>query len=221
MKRIALVHTVRPVLGSFPELLQSVVGQELKMHNLLDEFLASDPADIGYFSIENRNRLLNDIKSCELTGADLIVVTCSTLTPTVQLIRPFIKVPVIAIDDAMTQKAVRIGTKIKVLATAMSTLKPTIAKLQQEAQAAGITIEVDAQDNLEAYTAMRAGDMVTHDRLVLKDIEQIKGYDCIVLAQASMGHLQAQAQEIAGVPVLASPILCCEMVKEKIKELDA
>ena len=112
MKRVAIVHTVRPVLASFPQLLEQVVGQPLKIHNLLDEFLASDPAEIGYFSVENRNRLFNDLKSCELTKADLIVVTCSTLTPAVQLIRPFINVPVVAIRmTAMDRAAVRIGKK--------------------------------------------------------------------------------------------------------------
>ena len=40
------------------------------------------------------------MKAQELTGADIIVTTCSTLTPAVELIRPFIQVPVIAIDDA-------------------------------------------------------------------------------------------------------------------------
>ncbi len=219
MKRVAIVHTVRPVLGSFPQLLEQVVGQRLKIHNLLDEFLASDPAEIGYFSVENRNRLFNDIKSCELTNADLIIVTCSTLTPAVQLIRPFINVPVVAIDDAMTEQAVRIGRKIKVVATAMSTIKPTIAKLEQEAKLAGVGIEVDAQDHEPAYTAMRAGDMVTHDRLVLEMIKEVKGFDCIVLAQASMGHLQQEAQQLAGIPVLASPILCCEKVKRMLEAM--
>ena len=220
MKRVAMIHTVRPVLGSFPQLLQEVVGEEIIMHNILDDFLASDPAEIGCFSQENMNRLFNDLKSCELTKADVIVVTCSTLTPAVQQIRPFIRVPVVAIDDAMTEQAVRLGRKIKVVATAMSTLKPTIAKLEQEAKLAGVTIEVDAQDNEPAYTAMRKGDMATHDALVLKMIEEVKGYDCIVLAQASMGHLQAKAQEIAKVPVLGSPILCCEKVKKILKEQD-
>ncbi|MGE4452938.1 MAG: aspartate/glutamate racemase family protein [Sphaerochaeta sp.] len=220
MKRVALIHTVRPVLESFPVLLQKVVGQELKIHNILDDFLANDPAEIGYFSLENRKRLFNDLQSCELTKPDVIVVTCSTLTPTVQLIRPFINVPIVAIDDAMSEQAVRIGRKIKVVATAMSTLEPTISKLKMEASIAGTEIEVDAEDNEPAYTAMRSGDMEKHNRLVLEMIERVKGYDCIVLAQASMGHLQKEAEKLAGVPVLASPVLCCEKVK-RILEGDA
>jgi Asp/Glu/hydantoin racemase len=153
-----------------------------------------------------------------LTGADIIVVTCSTLTPAVQLIRPFIKVPIVAIDDAMTKKAVRIGSRIKVIATAASTLKPTVDKLQQEATLAGVQVGIDAEDNETAYAAMKRKDMATHDKLVLEQIAMVKGYDSIVLAQASMGHLREEAEKLANIPVLASPRLCCEQVKQLLSE---
>lgn len=219
MKKVAIIYTVRPVLATFPELLEEVVGEPLKIFNLLDDFLASDPGETGSFSIDNKNRLFNDLKSCELTGADVIVVTCSTLTPIVQLIRPFIKVPIVAIDDAMTAKAVRIGSRIKVVATAVSTLKPTEAKLQQEARLAGVEIHIDSEDNEVAYAAMKRGDLATHDRLVLSRIAEVKGYDSIVLAQASMAHLEAEAESLANVPVLSSPRLCCAQVKQILSEI--
>ncbi|MDT4762999.1 aspartate/glutamate racemase family protein [Sphaerochaeta sp. PS] len=219
MKKVAIIYTVRPVLATFPELLEEVVGEPLKIFNLLDDFLASDPGETGSFSIDNKNRLFNDLKSCELTGADVIVVTCSTLTPIVQLIRPFIKVPIVAIDDAMTAKAVRIGSRIKVVATAASTLKPTEAKLQQEARLAGVEIHIDSEDNEVAYAAMKRGDLATHDRLVLSRIAEVKGYDSIVLAQASMAHLEAEAESLANVPVLSSPRLCCAQVKQILSEI--
>lgn len=219
MKRIALLHTVQPVLHSFGPLLQEVVGRPLLIHNLLDEFLATNPAEVGSFTIENRSRLYNDLKSCELTGADLIVVTCSTLTPTVEQIRPFIKVPVIAIDDAMSQEAVRLGSRIKVVATAQSTVEPTIAKIRADAQRAQRSIVIDGVSNREAFDAMRSGDMATHDRLVLAMIEQIVDYDVIVLAQASMAHLQAEAERCAKIPTLSSPRLCCLEVKGLLETL--
>ena len=219
MKKVAIIYTVRPVLATFPELLEEVVGEPLKIFNLLDDFLASDPGETGSFSIDNKNRLFNDLKSCELTGADVIVVTCSTLTPIVQLIRPFIKVPIVAIDDAMTAKAVRIGSRIKVVATAAGTLKPTEAKLQQEARLAGVEIHIDSEDNEVAYAAMKRGDLATHDRLVLSRIAEVKGYDSIVLAQASMAHLEAEAESLANVPVLSSPRLCCAQVKQILSEI--
>ena len=113
--------------------LKDYVGEPVKIHNLWDDFLANNPNEIGEFTIENRCRLYNDIKSAEMTGADMIVVTCSTLTPVVNMIRPFVRVPLIAIDDAMGRKAVTYGDRILVLATAGSTEGPMREKLNAEA----------------------------------------------------------------------------------------
>ncbi len=105
MKSIALIHTVKSVASGFDDSLRNYLGYEVKIHNLWDDFLANNPNEIGEFTIQNRNRLFCDMKAQELTGADIIVTTCSTLTPAVELIRPFIQVPVIAIDDAMAEGA--------------------------------------------------------------------------------------------------------------------
>ena len=105
MKSIALIHTVKSVASGFDDSLRDYLGYEVKIHNLWDDFLANNPNEIGEFTIQNRNRLFCDMKAQELTGADIIVTTCSTLTPAVERIRPFIQVPVIAIDDAMAEGA--------------------------------------------------------------------------------------------------------------------
>lgn len=219
MKSIALIHTVKTVATSFDQTLKDFVGEEVKVHNLWDDFLANNPNEIGYFSIENRNRLFNDIKAAEMTGADMIVVTCSTLTPTVNLIRPFIKVPLIAIDDAMGRKAVTYGDKILVLASAGSTEVPMRDKLNAEAAALGKTVQIDFKANAEAFKAMKAVQMDVHDALFLEMAKDIKGYDCVVLAQASMAHLDKKIEEICKIPVLSSPTLCLEQVKETLKSI--
>ena len=219
MKSIALIHTVKTVATSFDQTLKDYVGEEVKVHNMWDDFLANNPNEVGEFTIENRNRLFNDIKAAEMTGADMIVVTCSTLTPTVNLIRPFIKVPLIAIDDAMGRKAVTYGDKILVLASAGSTEIPMRDKLNAEAAKLGKTIEIDFVANAEAFKAMKAVQMDVHDAIFLKMAEEISGYDCIVLAQASMAHLDKKIEEICKIPVLSSPTLCLEQVKETLKSI--
>lgn len=219
MKSIALIHTVKTVATSFDQTLKDYVGEEVKVHNLWDDFLANNPNEVGEFTIENRNRLFNDIKAAELTGADMIVVTCSTLTPTVNLIRPFIKVPLIAIDDAMGRKAVTYGDRILVLASAGSTEIPMRDKLNAEAAKLGKTIEIDFIANAEAFKAMKAVQMDVHDAIFLEMAKGFSGYDCIVLAQASMAHLDKQIEEICKIPVLSSPTLCLEQVKETLKSI--
>lgn len=219
MKSIALIHTVKTVAVSFDETLKQYVGEEIRVHNLWDDFLANNPNEVGEFTIENRNRLFFDIKSAEMTGADLIVVTCSTLTPAVNMIRPFVKVPLIAIDDAMGRKAVTYGEKILILATASSTKEPLTGKLLTEAEKIGKKVRIDFRDNAEAYAAMKEVQMDRHDALLLKMAEEISGYDCVVLAQASMAHLDKKIEEICKIPVLSSPTLCLEQVKETLKSI--
>ena len=217
MKSIALIHTVKTVANSFEQQLKDYVGEPVKIHNLWDDFLANNPNEIGEFTIENRCRLYNDIKSAEMTRADMIVVTCSTLTPVVNMIRPFVKVPLIAIDDAMGRKAVTYGDKILVLATAGSTEGPMREKLNAEAAKLNKTIQIDFKANAEAFQAMKAVQMDRHDAILLA--KDISGYDCVVLAQASMAHLDQKIEEICKIPVLSSPGLCMEQVKETLKTI--
>lgn len=219
MKSIALIHTVKTVANSFEQKLKDYVGEPVKIHNLWDDFLANNPNEIGEFTIENRCRLYNDIKSAEMTGADMIVVTCSTLTPVVNMIRPFVRVPLIAIDDAMGRKAVTCGERILVLATAGSTEGPMREKLNAEAAKLGKSIQIDFQANAEAFQAMKAVQMERHDAILLDMAKNISGYDCVVLAQASMAHLDQKIEAICKIPVLSSPGLCLEQVKETLKTI--
>ena len=219
MKSIALIHTVKTVANSFEQKLKDYVGEPVKIHNLWDDFLANNPNEIGEFTIENRCRLYNDIKSAEMTGADMIVVTCSTLTPVVNMIRPFVRVPLIAIDDAMGRKAVTCGERILVLATAGSTEGPMREKLNAEAAKLGKSIQIDFQANAEAFQAMKAVQMERHDAILLDMAKNISGYDGVVLAQASMAHLDQKIEAICKIPVLSSPGLCMEQVKETLKTI--
>lgn len=218
MKIIALIHTVKSVAVSFEDKLRKGLGQEVKIQNLWDDFLADNPNEIGVFTIENRNRLFMDIKAQELTGADLIVTTCSTLTPVVEMIRPFIKVPVIAIDDNMAKRSVTFGSRILVMATAESTIGPTVEKIQKEAEAAGRDCSIDTLVATDAFRALKAMDMETHDRILRERAKGVEGYDCVVLAQASMAHLEEKIAAVTGCPVLTSPRLCIEEIKEKLAE---
>lgn len=220
MKSVALIHTVKSVANTFEDNLRAKLSEDIKVYNLLDEFLAKHPNEIGEFTITNANRLLADIKNQELTGADLIVTTCSTLTPSVEKIRPFIETPIIAIDDAMSKKAVEIGSRILVMATAQSTIGPTCDKILNDASLVNKELDIERAVYMDAFKAMQAGDMETHDQILLENSKDKLGFDCIVLAQASMAHLEEKIANICGCPVLTSPRLCISQVIEFLNELN-
>jgi len=213
MKRIALLHTVSSVLEGFEPQLRAAIQGELKVHNVLDDFLATDPAETGIFSDVNKQRLANDLRNCELTGADIIVSTCSTLTPTIAILRGSFRVPVVAIDDAMCTRAAALGSRILVLATARSTIEPTSSNIRLQATSLGKSVELEQMSSLAAFSAMKAGDMATHDHLVEAMARRATGFDLIVLAQASMAHLSEHLSAVCGVPVLGSTPLCLEEIR--------
>jgi len=219
MKTIALIHTVLPVANSFEEKLRSGISQEIEVYDLLDTFLASDANKLGIFTINNRERLLLDIKTQEMTGANLIVTTCSTLSPIIEMIRPFVKTPIIAIDDAMAIKGVTYGSKIFILATAESTIEPTKMKLLAQAKKANTEIEIETYTCHEAYVALKKMKIEEHNRILAEKAKTISGYDCIILAQASMADMEEEISRLCGCPVLSSPKLCIEQIDRMLKNL--
>ena len=221
MKRIACIDTVYSVIDSFNKQLREGIPGEFLIHTMYDDFLATDPApgQSGKFTAINHQRLRLDMQAQALTGADIIVVTCSTLSPSVRLLRGEFNVPVVAIDDAMVNEAVATGTKIGLMATAKSTVEPSTSAIQAAAEAAGKEIDLKVLYNEDAILALKSGDQATHDRLVLEMADQLKDRDVIVLAQASTAYMEKAVAERSGVTTLSSPERCIAQLRKMMEEL--
>lgn len=107
------------------------------------------------------------------------------------------------------------------MATANSTVEPTREKLLHDAQAVGKPMEISTLVCGDAYTAIKRLDNETHDRLLKEAALSIKQQDVVVLAQASMAHLDEDIQKICGCTVLSSPSLCVSQVKDLLLQKDA
>lgn len=219
MKRVVLIHTVKSVYESFEGKLRAALGglgEELKIHNMLDDFLAFDvlPSEKGRFTAPNKRRLLLDLMSAELTGADIIVTTCSQLSPTVKQFGFLIKAPIVTIDGAMIEKAVSISSKIGLLSTAFGTVPPMTEMIELEAKKQGKHIELQILCDNDAIMALRAGDMEKHDRLVRRLADAAVRCESIIMAQASAAHMRGAVAEIAGVPVFTGVDMCIEQIAE-------
>lgn len=187
--------------------------EDISIHHTYDDFLIADAEEKQTFTQDNFNRLLLLLKAAELTRPDLIAVTCSTLTPALEKIRPVIGVPLVAIDDLMMKKAVQIGRKITLLVTARTTLAPSVQKLFLEAERIGRKIELTQIVCPEALRLLKSGDGASHDALVKKAAQSVQSADVLVLAQASLAHLGPGLEALCGCPVLSSPKLCVEQIK--------
>ncbi|MFV0503447.1 MAG: Asp/Glu racemase, partial [Lachnospirales bacterium] len=104
-------------------------------------------------------------------------------------------------------------------ATASSTEIPLRSKLQADANAISKKIEVSFLSNPDAYKEMKVLNVEKHDEIILDLSKNIKGYDCIVLAQASMAHLDEKIQRITNIPVLSNIPLCLKDIKDNLLNL--
>jgi Asp/Glu/hydantoin racemase len=199
--RIAFLHTgavvIPPVMALAGELLPGATPV-----NYLDDKIVADlrdPERSG--SVEGR--LENLVRAAKSGGAEVVMLTCSSISQLAAPLSEKVGVPVLRIDEAMADIAVQSGARIAVIATLPTTCEPTTALIRERADLAGKDPQIASEVVDGAFEAVAAGDRETHDRLVVSAIERLAAeVDVIVLAQASM----ASAAEAASVdvPVLTS-----------------
>ena len=102
-----------------------------------------------------------------------------------------------------------------------TTLEPTSELLLRKAKEAGKDVELVECLCEGAFDAVLAGDTETHDALVSRAmINKLGDVDVIVLAQASMARvIDRLPPEALTAPVLASPGLAMEYVRERLARL--
>ena len=97
------------------------------MIHMVDTSLIEDVISTGRVPDAVNKRLWHYYESALLAGADLIFNTCSPVGDVAIDARSSLDIPLIKIDDAMAERAVRSATHIGVLATLSTTLDPTVS----------------------------------------------------------------------------------------------
>lgn len=217
MKKLALIHTVRPGYLRFGDEIAAALPN-ISITNTVDEFLAKEAVEEGV-SPHLSNRFLMTAQLAESTGADLIVCACTSMIPIMDSVRPFLKVPMILIDDEMHRCAPFLGDRVTVFATAESALAPTVQKYRES-----VRRQKTGEKQLstvvcpEANAYMRIGNMEEHDRLVLEAAKNIKDTDLVILSQYSITHLKEQMEDLCGCKVIGSGEYCIREIARILDE---
>ena len=211
MSTIGFVHTVLSLPPTFTALAEELVP-DAELFHIADETLLGVTRREGRLTSATQRRVLGYVESAAAAGADVVVVTCSSIGPAVEASRGFVDVPVLRIDEPMADEAVRIGGRIGVVATLSTTLDPTADLVLRRARAAGRDVEVVSQLCEGGFDALSAGDRERHDELVRDGLRRvIADTDVVVLAQASMARVvETLSDDERTVPILASPRLGME-----------
>jgi Asp/Glu/hydantoin racemase len=210
-KRLFLLHTSATLVPVFQQLCSAKLSG-VDTFNIADDSLIKDVIARGTLTPLTAKRVLGHLSSAEQAGADMILVTCSSIGPAVDAAAPQIGVPVIRVDQPMADRAVATGRRVGVIATLSTTLQPTADLIRRRAQHAGREIELTSHLCDGAFDALMSGDAPRHDAMVGKALTELASkVDVIVLAQASMARVvDALPPEARKVPILASPPLAIE-----------
>ena len=219
-KTLALIHTGTFLVPVFASLVKEVMP-DVKVFNIVDESLLNNTIAENRLTPLTARRLAGYIESAEEAGADVIMVTCSSVGAAVDAARPFAAVPVLRVDQAMADQAVRVGRRIGVIATLQTTLKPTADLVRARAKVQGRDVEIVEKLCEGAFEAVAAGDGATHDRIVAGALRELMAeVDAVVLAQASMARVvDGMADEEKTAPIFTSPRLGVEAAKAALESV--
>lgn len=215
MTRVAFLHTVASLAERFRGLAnESLAGVDvfhLLDESLLQDLMRNEPAQ-GI-----ARRLITLIGLAVEGRAELVVFTCSSTSPLIDIARPCFSVPILKIDEPMADKAVHLGRRIGILCTTTSTVSPSSALVTQRARSSDREVEVEAILVTGAFAALQRGKRAEHDALVEAAARDLAvRSDVIVLAQASMGHLALPLATLLPVPVLSSPPILMDTLRSRL-----
>jgi Asp/Glu/hydantoin racemase len=219
---LALLHTVLSLPPVFAALAEELLP-ETDLFHIVDESLLTVTRKTGALTAVTRRRVLGYLESAAEAGADLVLVTCSSIGPAVDAAREFVSVPVLRVDEAMADEAVRLGTRVGVIATLTTTLEPTAALVERRARVTGKDVEVVTHVCNGAFDALQAGDRDRHDELVSEGVRRLAAeVDVIVLAQASMARVvESMSDHERAMPILSSPRLGVTRAAELLRSMAA
>ena len=213
-KSIAIVQTSAVSSAELKALCDEIMP-DVTVYQIIDDSLIKEVNANGGPTYGVKRRMYNYYQQAESLGVDAILNQCSSVGEVADAIKPFVSVPVVKVDEAMAEKAVSLGKKIAVVATVPTTVGPSVRLVEQKAKEAGKEIEIETHLVKDAMMILiEKGDVETHNKMVLGEVEAAaESCDVVVLAQGSMTVLLPLLGHIKK-PVLTSPRLGVERVKE-------
>lgn len=213
-RKVGMVHTVAKLVPMWDELAEEMMPGTEIVH-LVDEGLLKEIVAGGELTEERVSRLASLASAAEASGAEAVMLTCSTIGPGVDTAKESVDVPFLKVDEAMADRAVELGPRIGIIATLHTTLTPTSDLVRDRASAQGREVQVETVLCQGAFEALGAGDTDTHDRIVIENLKDLMDrVDVVVLAQASMARVaELMSDEEKAVPILSSPRLGVERLR--------
>jgi len=186
------------------------VGNEAVQLNFMEAHHQGEPCP-PQINIDLFCRYARDL--FDLVRVDAILISCSTMNRAFRQVSDCMKdvgVPVVQIDEAMMEEAVKARGHTLVVATHGPTVASTQSLLQETARRLGTSVEFVGATVEEAFDLLGAGRITEHNDLIagtIRDVQRKEHIDIVVLAQLSMSVFAfSHPDPVAefGIPILNS-----------------
>lgn len=216
-RKLAIIHTTPVTVDILKALVKELMPETTVINFVDDSILPELAASGGDLSAVEKRWVAYAAFAAE-QGADAVLSACSSVGELAAVAQRSVKVPVLRIDEAMAEEAVRRGERIGVAATQPTTLEPTTRLLAAKAEQLGRPAELMPMIAAEAYRLLMSGDQTGHDRVLGEELVRLaERTDVIVLAQASMARVVATLPQELQDKCLSSPRLGMERVKRVLE----
>lgn len=218
MKKIVMIHTSTVSLEELKRICEELIP-DVKIVNIIDDSLLEEVKSNNGVTQLIVKRMCSYVQCADLLKPDLILSQCSSVGEAFDVARKQTNVLTLKIDEPMAEKAVDLGTRIAVVATVSSTLKPSCNLILNKAKEKNKNVIVDKYlVNGALDILMKEKNQDKHNKLCLEVINEVsENHDVVVLAQGSMTVLIPYLNSIK-IPVLTSPRMAIEKIKELIYE---
>ena len=213
--KVVLIHTSPVSLNDLKALFKEIVP-EVEMVNIIDDSLLDEVKKAGHITPAIINRMCTYVSAAKTLNPDLIFNQCSSVGEAFDIARKQVSCKTLKIDEPMAEKAVALGSRIGVVATVASTVQPSSDLVRNTAKRLNKEVTVSEYLVDGALDILMAGDVDKHNQLVIEAIRKAEAEnDVVVLAQGSMTAIIPLLTDVRK-PVLTSPRLAVERVKEEL-----
>jgi hypothetical protein len=212
-KSVALVSSTRAVFGPMETAFREVFPEAQILH-ILDETLIEDFRREGGLSPHSRQKALRMALTAQEAGVDGILVTCSTLSPSVDDLRPFLKIPIVKIDEPVIEEVVRSAEKIGLLATAETVLKSVEPLVMKKALDFGRKISIYRFVKGDVWPLLQKDPASFYRAIAEAATEAARECQAVILTQVSIAPSRDYVEEKLRNKIYSSPTYAVQTIQK-------
>jgi Asp/Glu/hydantoin racemase len=183
--KIALISSTHAVFASMDAAFRAVFP-EAEVIQILDETLLLLFRQDGGLSERSRRKALEMSLTAQDAAVDGILVTCSTLSPAVDDFRPFLRIPIVKIDEPMLEHVVQSAETIALVASAETVLKSVEPLVQNKARQFGRQVSLRRVILTDLWPLLQKDPHAFYHEVGKASADAAKDSQAVVITQVSM-----------------------------------